>query len=230
MPKVTNEMRIQDINTALVAHEKQSNGEKLNRREKQAVNNFADLYVDIAEEEITPALRNTLRNVLKDSEYGSVKENALLTKHLAGLRERGCATDAEVCQIKKFAAKVSENEDNAISATLAELTLNNGVSDSAIKDIKSYLDTERSNRTSAQRNRAMVGAGIAATAVVGGALAGPLILWIPAVTAALAAATETAAAAVSLGALLGGAAAGGAAGKVANKTLNKSAKNYGVNE
>ena len=66
--------------------------------------------------------------------------------------------------------------------------------------------------------------------VVGGALAGPLILWIPAVTAALAAATETAAAAVSLGALLGGAAAGGAAGKVANKTLNKGGKNYGVNE
>ena len=230
MPKITNEMRIQDINTALVAHEKQSNGEKLDRREKKAVNNFADLYVDIAEEEITPALRKTLKSVLKDSEYGNVKENALLTKHLAALRKRGRATDAEVCQIKKFAAKVSENEDNAITATLAELTLNGGISDAAIKDIKSYLDSERTNRTSAQRNRAMVGAGIAAGAVIGGALAGPLILWIPAVTAAVAAATETAAAAVSLGALIGGAVAGGAAGKVANKSLNKSAQNYGVNE
>ena len=198
MPKVTNEMRIQDINAALVAHEKQSKGEKLNRREKQAVNNFADLYVDIAEEEITPALRNTLRSVLMTMHYGDARERSSY-KNISQVCGSADALRTQRFAIKKFAAKVSENEDNAISATLAELTLNNGVSDSAIKDIKSYLDTERSKWTSAQRNRAMVGAGIAATAaVVGGALAGPLILWIPAVTVVPAAVTETAAAAVSL--------------------------------
>lgn len=230
MGTVTNANRIQDINIALVAHDKHLAGDKLNRKEKQAVSNFSDMYLDIVGDELTPAVKTALKGVLQDSDYGKVTENVLLTKHLAGLRNRGCATDTEVSQIKKFAAKLSQSEDNAISATLAELTLNKGISDSAVKDIKSYLDQERSERGSFVRNRKLMTAGIAASTLVGGALAGPLLLWIPAVTAAVGGMAGGAATAVSLGTLVGGAFAGGAAGKIAGANLSNAAKNYGVND
>jgi len=223
-------IRIQDINTALVAHGKHQDGEKLNRKEKHAVTCFSGLYQDIAESRVSPDVKGALKAVLKDSDYAKVPQNALLSQHLLGLRTRSSASDQEIAQIKSFAGNLSAAEDNAISTTLAELALNGGISDPAIKDISGYLQEQRSSRNNFVRHRKILGISIAASTVVGGALVGPLALWIPAVTAAVGSMATTAATAVSLGSLVGGAVAGGAAGKLASSSLSRAANNYGVND
>jgi len=230
MPTVSNSIRIQDINIALVAHEKHQAGDTLNSKEKQAVNSFSSLYKAIADDGVNPSIKSALKGVLQGSDQAKVPDNALLTQHLSSLRTKSSATDEEVAQIKKFAARLSQSEDNAISTTLAELALDGGISANAVKDISGYLDGERASRQNFVRNRKLLGVGIAASTIVGGALAGPLVLWIPAVTTAVASMASSAATAVSLGALIGGAVTGGAAGKLASGGLRGAANNYGVND
>jgi len=230
MPTTVNPIRVQEINTALVAHQKRADGEKLNSKEKHAVTQFRNVYKDIAEIEVNPSVRDALKTVLNDSSSSKVPDNILLTQHLKTLRAQGSASDVEIAQIKKFAAKLSEGEDDAISTTLAELALKGGISNQAVKDISDYLDQERSNRTSYVRSRKLLGAGIAAGTVIGGALAGPLVLWVPAVATAVASMAGSAVTAVSLGALAGGAVTGGAVGKLASANFKSAAKNYGVSD
>ena len=43
MGTVTNANRIQDINIALVAHDKHQAGDKLNRKQKRAVGNYSEM-------------------------------------------------------------------------------------------------------------------------------------------------------------------------------------------
>lgn len=140
------------------------------------------------------------------------------------------ASDSEVSQIKQFAANLSEAEDDAISATLAELALKGGISSSAIKDISEYLDAARSDRGRYVRAQKLIGVGLAATALIGGAIGGPLLMWLPAVAAAVGGMASGAVTAVSIGSLAGGLATGAAIGKLARSPFQNAAKNYGVSD
>ncbi len=232
MRKIGQAPSVQEINTALVATQKRREGEKLSRSEKKAVASFRELYQDVSEIQARPGLCHALEGVLTGlpASATDVAANPLLSKHLEALRSAGGATDAQVAQIKTLARKVSESEDDAISTTLAQLSLSGGISKEALADVSEYLDTERSSRSGAvTAGRVKRGAAIVGSAVAG-ALLLPLVSWIPPVGAALAGLAGGAIQAVQIGTLAGGAVGGGTLASLLGRSFTNTGANYGVND
>lgn len=223
---------VQDINVALVATQKRKDGEKLSRSERRSVDAFRDLYRDANEVKSHPGLCHALEGVLANlpSNATDVADNPLLSQHLKALRAAGTATDAQIAQIKTLARKLSDGEDDGISTTLAQLTLNDGISKSALDDISQYLDAERSARSSAvTAGRVKRGFAVAGTAVAG-ALLLPLLSWIPPIGAALTGLAGGAIQAVQIGTLAGGSIGGGTLGSLLGRSFTNSGANYGVKD
>lgn len=220
---------IQDINLAVVAQGKRRDGARLNRKERRAIDAFRDLYRDTAEIKGSPALCNALSGVLDQSDT-NVASNPLLSQHLTSLRSKGAATDAEIGQIGKLASRLSEDEDDAISATLAQLSLQDGVSSSGLQSINGYLDTERAARSSFVTSRKVTRGIVIGVATLGAAVAAPLLFWVTPLGGALAAMGSGAAAATQLGTVAGGFLAGGTVGSLIGGRFGKAAKNYGVDD
>ena len=223
---------VSDINLALVAQGKRKEGQKLEKREKEAISAFRNLYADAVEIKANPTLATALGNALEYSAPGSfdIPDNPLLTQHLKKLREQGCASDGEINQIANLAQHLSEDEDDAISATLAELTLKGSVSDAAVLNVKSYLDQARVARTKFVTSRKAGSVALKVGAAAATAAALPLLFWVTPLGGALATMSGGAASAVKLGTIGSGAVGGTILGTILGRGLDKAAANYGVRD
>ncbi len=223
--KTTATPSIQDINLALVAQSKRQQGKRINRKERRAVDQLRDLYKDATDLKGTQ-LGGALKSALA-THVGTVSEitaNPLLTQHLAGLRSRNSATDGEVGQIVKLAGRLSEDEDDAISTTLAHLGLNGTVSQEAVNNISGYLTNERASRRGFSRTRKIAGGLIKGGLLAGGILLAPVLTWF------FPAGVVAGAAAMKLGVVAGGLLAGGTAGALLGGRVGRAANSYGVND
>lgn len=228
MQAVSAQPNLQDINRALVARGKRQEGERLSRKDKKSVDQFRHLYQDVSEISKDPGVRSAVVGAL--GKAGGVPANPVLAQHLTNLRSKGSATDHEVAQIKTLAAHLSDDEDDAISATLAHLAIKGGMSKESVADISTYLDAERTRRGQV-RTATKIGGGAAIVGtVLAAALAAPLLLWIGPLAPVVAGMGSAALQAVAMGTIAGGAAGGAMLGKKIGQKTASSAREYGVND
>ncbi len=221
-----------DINVALLARDKRVKGDKLSGREKKALEAFRDLYKGASQIAADPGLCSAVEGALaaQGPAATQVPNNPLLSQHLQKLLAKGSATDTEVAQITTLAARLSEDEDDAISATLARLALKGGVSEPALAQIDAYLQAERSQRSSFVRSKKLASGLVKGGLILAATLAAPLLAWFTPLGGLLAGLGGGAAAAAQLGVFAGGLGAGATLGTVIGNRVGRGADQYGVRD
>lgn len=224
-------MGVDELNGAIIAQMHRSDGAKLDRGEREQVARFRDLYRDVSEIGKRPEVKRALIDVLEDdlSFLTEVPNNPLLTEHLRELRASGRVLTLDgVRTIQQLAKRLSDKEDEAISATLTSLALRDAIAPEAMHAVTQYLDTERINRADHARAKKRSGTLLAAGVVIATVVGVPLLFWLTPVGAAAVAKLGVAAAkGVQLGALFGAIAGGLGLGAWIKRSTNRSANSYG---
>lgn len=230
MVAISQAMGIGELNSAIAAEQKRSEGKSLSRTEREQVARFRELYRDVSEIGKRPEVRRALLDVLEGdlSFLTEVPKNPLLAEHLRALRTGNETLTREgVATLRSLARAVSEKEDEAISATLTALALRGAITADAHADATQYLDTERAARAAHTRSKKIRGNLITAGAVVATVVGVPMLFWLTPVGGAVAGLGAAAAKGVQIGALFGSLVTGLGLGAWFKRSANRAAAAYG---
>jgi hypothetical protein len=230
---ISRAMTVDELNLAIIAEQKRADGQSLNGAERERVAQFRDLYRDVSEVGRRPEVRRALLDVLENdlSFLTEVPKNPLLTEHLRALRTgETVLTRDGVATLRSLAKRVSEKEDEAISATLTALALRGAITADAYADATHYLESERASRGQHVRSKKRNGWLLAAGAVVATVVGVPLLFWLTPIGGAVAGLGAAAAKGVQLGALFGSLVTGLGLGAIFKRSANRAAASYGDND